>query len=77
MLHLDVFVDGVGFILPPEAIRVLLASMVGVVGSLSNIDMTTTTTGDLVRHALSPTSAITGNTQNTHHSEEVGNGSDF
>ena len=70
VLHHDVFVEGVGFIYvmrPPEAIWVLLASMVGVVSSLSNIDVTTTTTttGDPVRHALSPTSAITGNTHRT------------
>ena len=64
LLH-NMFVEGVGFILPPEAICVLLSSVVGVVGSLSNVDVTTTTAGDLVRHALSPTSAITGNTNRT------------
>ena len=65
MLRHNMFVEGVGFILPPEAICVLLSSVVGVVGSLSNVDVTTTTAGDLVRHALSPTSAITGNTNRT------------
>ena len=43
MLRHNMFVEGVGFILPPEAICVLLSSVVGVVGSLSNVDVTITT----------------------------------
>ena len=60
-------VDESGFSdLPEEAIvAMLLDSILGVVGSFSNIDVTTTTTGDLVRNTLPPTSAITGNTHRT------------
>ena len=46
----DVFVEGVGLVLLLKALCMLLASMVSVVRSFPNVDVTTTITGDFVSH---------------------------